>query len=112
MIFSKKYKRKYFVKKEKSLNHIRFFYLRAQACVRDKKRSHRLFKFNHGMLYPILHKLEKDGLISGLRKQQGPIKKRKYYIIPAKGRKLLNSQVSELRDIYKLFFNILGEIKK
>ena len=50
-----------------------------QLALEIEKKSDGLFKFNHGTLYPILHKLEKQGLISGSWKQEGPKRKRKYY---------------------------------
>ena len=70
------------------------------------------FKFNHGTLYPILHKLEKEGLIKGNWKQEGPKRKRKYYTLTAKGKKHVNSQEQEWQNFFNHFFNIVGEIKK
>ncbi len=45
------------------------------------------FRFNHGTLYPILHKLEKEGLIKGAWSDEGPRGKRKSYGLTAKGRR-------------------------
>ena len=61
------------------------------------------FQFNHGTLYPILHKLEKSGCIKGRWKQEGPKRKRKYYTLTAAGRKLLK----QLQDDWSLFFRTL-----
>jgi len=83
-----------------------------QLALEIEKRSDGLFTFNHGTLYPILHKLEKEGFISGSWSQEGSKRKRKEYKITAKGRKHLKSQLSEWKDFYELFFNILGESKK
>jgi PadR family transcriptional regulator PadR len=83
-----------------------------QLALEIEKKSDGLFKFNHGTLYPILHKLEKQGLISGSWKQEGPKRKRKYYKITGKGRKHINAQRLEWEEIYKLLFNILGGIEK
>ena len=52
-----------------------------QLALEIEERSSGLFKFNHGTLYPILHKLEKEGLIKGIWKQEGLKRKRKYYNI-------------------------------
>ena len=46
-----------------------------ELAVDIEKKSDGLFKFNHGTLYPILHKLEKEGLINGIWKQEGPKRK-------------------------------------
>ena len=78
--------------------------------IEEKSNSH--FKFNHGTLYPILHKLEKEGLIRGTWKQEGPKRKRKYYSISAKGKKHAKNHLAEWRKFFKNFFNITGEIEK
>jgi len=48
-----------------------------QIALEIEEKSDGLFKFNHGTLYPILHKLEKEGLIKGTWKQEGPKRQRK-----------------------------------
>ena len=83
-----------------------------QLALEIEKKSNGLFKFNHGTLYPILHKFEKEGLIKGTWKQEGPKRKRKYYKITAKGRKYVTAQLTEWKNFYKHFFNIMGEIEK
>ena len=50
-----------------------------QLALELEEKSNGLFKFNHGTLYPILHKLEKENLIKGFWEQEGPKRKRKYY---------------------------------
>jgi DNA-binding PadR family transcriptional regulator len=74
-----------------------------------EKKSEGLFKFNHGTLYPILHKLEKDSLINGIWKQEGPKRKRKYYSITVKGKKYLDKQTFEWKNFFNHFFLLLGE---
>jgi PadR family transcriptional regulator, regulatory protein PadR len=80
-----------------------------QLALEIEKKSEGLFKFNHGTLYPILHKLEKDSLINGTWKQEGPKRKRKYYSITSKGVKYFAAQSMEWRKFFTLFFNLLGE---
>ena len=80
-----------------------------QLALEIENQSNGLFKFNHGTLYPILHKLEKEGLIKGYWKQEGPKRKRKYYKITSKGRKYVTAQRTEWRYFFEHFFNILGE---
>ena len=43
------------------------------------------FHFKHGTLYPILHRLEKDGLIKGQWSDEGPRGRRKSYALTRKG---------------------------
>ncbi len=81
-----------------------------QLALELEETSNALFKFNHGTLYPILHKLEKDNLIKGSWKQEGPKRKRKYYTITAKGKKHLNAQRDQWDIFYKTFVKIIGKI--
>ncbi len=77
-----------------------------------EEKSGGAFKFNHGTLYPILHKLEKEKLIKGTWKQEGPKRKRKYYTLTAKGKKYVAIQLNEWQNFFHLFFNIVGEVEK
>ena len=43
-----------------------------QLALELEERSNGFFRFNHGTLYPILHKLENDGLIRGTWSDEGP----------------------------------------
>jgi len=83
-----------------------------QLALEIEEKSKGLFKFNHGTLYPILHKLEKEALIRGTWKQEGPKRRRKYYSITAKGKKYAALQFEEWQKFFDQFFNIVGEIKK
>jgi PadR family transcriptional regulator, regulatory protein PadR len=83
-----------------------------QIALEIDQTSEGLFKLNHGTLYPILHRLEKEGLIKGTWKQEGPKRKRKYYSITAKGRKHVNGQLAQWKNFYEQFFEIMGEIEK
>jgi PadR family transcriptional regulator PadR len=52
-------------------------------------RSNSHFQFKEGSLYPVLHQLEKDGMVkTDWRNQQGK-PNRRYYAITSKGRKAL-----------------------
>jgi PadR family transcriptional regulator, regulatory protein PadR len=83
-----------------------------QLALEIEEKSGASFKFNHGTLYPILHKMEKGGLIKGTWKHEGPKRKRKYYSITAKGKKYAKQQLEEWHNFFKNFFNIIGEIEK
>jgi PadR family transcriptional regulator PadR len=82
-----------------------------QIALEIERRSKGIFKFNHGTLYPILHKLEKEGLIKGNWKREGPKRKRKYYSLSTRGKKYIEIQIRNWRNFYQHFFEIVGEIE-
>jgi DNA-binding PadR family transcriptional regulator len=82
-----------------------------ELALQIEEQSGGQFKFNHGTLYPILHKMEKERLIKGSWKQEGPKRKRKYYTISAKGRKYVQKQIREWKLFYQHFFAIVGDIE-
>ena len=82
-----------------------------QLALELEEKSNGLFKFNHGTLYPILHKLEKESFIKGNWEKEGPKRKRKYYTITAKGKKYVGFQKDQWERFFKHFFDIIrGEI--
>jgi PadR family transcriptional regulator PadR len=80
-----------------------------QLALEIEERSGALFRFNHGTLYPILHKLEKEGMIEGVWRREGPKKKRKLYTLTRKGRAYLGWQATEWRRFMKTFTSIVEE---
>lgn len=52
-------------------------------------RSNSYFQMKEGSLYPVLHQLEKDGLVKTEWRQQEGKPNRRYYTITAKGSKAL-----------------------
>ncbi len=83
-----------------------------QLVLEIEQKSEGQFTFNHGTLYPILHKLEKDGLIKGTWKQEGPKRKRKYYTITAKGKKYALAQYDNWKNFINHFLKVVGDIEK
>ncbi|MBN1478861.1 PadR family transcriptional regulator [candidate division KSB1 bacterium] len=83
-----------------------------QLALEIEQKSDGMFKFNHGTLYPILHKLEKEKLIKGTWKQEGPKRQRKYYALTAAGRKYLTAQLTQWQDFYAQFIKIIGVVEK
>ncbi len=57
-----------------------------------------VFRFNEGTLYPILHTLEKDGMVTSYWKVVEDSRERKYYHITDKGIKLLNESKKEWEE--------------
>ncbi len=66
------------------------------------------FRFNHGTLYPILHRLEKDGLIRGIWDEDSPRRKRKIYRLTRAGRRHMTEQTEQWRLFFTHFFAIVG----
>ena len=82
-----------------------------QLALELEQESGGAFRFKHGTLYPILHKLEKDGLISGDWLEEESKRKRKSYRLTAAGRQHLQDQKGAWREFFDRFFNVVGEEK-
>lgn len=71
-------------------------------------RSEGVFSFKEGTLYPILHALEADGLLTtAWSNHEG--RNRKYYELTDAGRKQLASRKSEWRLFQSAVNRVLGE---
>ena len=70
-----------------------------------KMKSENVFEFQEWTLYPILHKLEENGLITSYWDEASG-KKRKYYSITDEGRKQLKSKKQE----WKMFSTKVNQV--
>lgn len=71
--------------------------------------SEEVFKMNEGTLYPILHSLEQEGLLTSrwcTDEESG--RKRKYYKITEKGLRELAGQTAEWRTYEKAVNRVVG----
>lgn len=59
------------------------------------KRSDDTFSLKAGTLYPLLHSLEKDGMIKSYEGNTDSARVRKYYSITKKGKKMLEEKTNE-----------------
>lgn len=59
------------------------------------KRSDNSFSLKAGTLYPLLHSLEKDGMITSYEGNADSTRVRKYYGITKKGKKMLEEKTTE-----------------
>jgi len=73
-----------------------------------KELSNNRIEWKEGSLYPVLHKLEKNGLIKSLWKMAENGRHRKYYAINKKGRKALQDEI----DNWTLVHNMLSGLWK
>jgi PadR family transcriptional regulator, regulatory protein PadR len=60
-----------------------------QIAVDIEEVSGGYFTFTHGTLYPILHQLEKEGLVDGEWESGGSRRRRKNYVLTVAGRRHL-----------------------
>lgn len=77
-----------------------------QIAIELETRSAGMFPFNHGTLYPILHKLEKMGFIRGTWKQEEGVRKRKYYTLTKSGKTYLDTLNRDLKTLFHTLFRI------
>ena len=59
------------------------------------KQSDGYFDIKEGLLYPTLHRLEKEGLVTSFWQKAGEKRRRKYYDITAAGRDMLGEHTAE-----------------
>jgi PadR family transcriptional regulator PadR len=83
-----------------------------QIAVEIEERSGGFFKFNHGTLYPILHKLEKEGMIEGSWTSEGPKRKRRLYSLTRRGKDYAARQTAAWRTFFEHFFEIMEGAKR
>lgn len=83
-----------------------------QLALDIEERSDGLFRFHHGTLYPILHKLEKDGLISGQWSNEDGGRKRKSYRLTPPGERYADEQLQSWRRFRDAFEAATGQTGK
>lgn len=74
--------------------------------------SNGLFRFRHGTLYPILHRLEEVGLIRGSWSKAGG-RRRKVYSLTATGERHLSGETNRIQEIVSRLMQLLrkpGEV--
>lgn len=74
-------------------------------------KSNGYFKYKEGTLYPALHRLETDKLITSEWKILPNSRQRKYYSITEKGYKVLIEKRSQLLDFFKAMSRIFQPAK-
>ena len=79
-----------------------------QIAMEIEEKSRGMFQFNHGTLYPILHKLEKKGFIRGNWKQTEGVRKRKYYALTSRGRTYSTNLNNDLKTFFDTLFSLTG----
>lgn len=75
---------------------------------RVKELSGGKLEWTEGMLYPVLHRLERDKLILGRWVVADTGRKRKYYRVSAAGKKQLKAERREWETVDELLRNLWG----
>jgi DNA-binding PadR family transcriptional regulator len=83
-----------------------------QLALDIEERSRERFGFKHGTLYPILHKLENEGLIKGTWSDEGQRGKRKQYVLTAAGARYLRDLRRSWHELMERFADVIGEAKE
>lgn len=71
-------------------------------------RSQGYFQFKEGTLYPALHRMEREGLISGRWERLPGGQERRYYYLTEKGSRVLNRKRAEWREFSAAVTLIIG----
>ena len=75
-----------------------------------KEMSDNQIEWKEGSLYPVLHKLEKNGLIKSLWKMAENGRHRKYYAINKKGRKELREEIANWEMVHNMLSNLWKDL--
>ncbi len=78
-----------------------------QIALDVEEESNGLFRLQHGTLYPILHRLEKGGMISGSWSTEGG-RRRKVYRLTAKGHTRLSGGRTRVEEVTAGLLRFLG----
>lgn len=73
------------------------------------KRTGGRFVLQHGTLYPVLHRLEKSGMVKGRWSGDVGARRRKEYSLTAAGRAHLRAETRWSRSIFDSFLTALDE---
>jgi PadR family transcriptional regulator PadR len=71
------------------------------------QRSGGYFDMKEGLLYPTLHRMQQEGLLSSEWRQVSTARRRKYYTITEKGLRALNEQTAEWRTFIKKLLHMV-----
>jgi len=73
-----------------------------------KRRSEGYFEMKEGLLYPALHRMERDGLLRSEWRTVSGARRRKYYFITEKGKKVLANSVAEWMTFFERLMKVIG----
>ncbi len=65
-------------------------------------------KWSDGTLYPVLHRLEAEGLISSAWKETDTARRRKYYALTTPGKKAFEIEKKQWLDVHAVLTQLWG----
>jgi len=75
-----------------------------------ERRSEGFFCFKEGTLYPILHRLEKQGLLTGHWRTMPNGSERRYYALTSKGKRALSDKLDEWQTFVRAVGQVTGSL--
>lgn len=75
-----------------------------------ERRSEGFFQLKEGTLYPILHRLEKQGLLCGRWQTMPNGSERRYYALTAKGEHALSDKLDEWQTFAQAVSQVTGSL--
>ena len=79
-----------------------------QIALEVEARSGGLFALQHGTLYPILHRLEREKRIRGSWMEEGG-RRRKVYALAAAGRRQLEADAARCHEVFRGLLSVVRE---
>jgi len=73
-----------------------------------EQRSEGYFAMEEGLLYPTLHRMEQEGLVGSEWRTVSEERRRKYYCITDKGKKVLANSVAEWMTFTERLMRVIG----
>ena len=78
-----------------------------EVVKRVNQEAENLFEWQEGTIYPVLHKLEKEGLVRTQWQQADSGRKRKYYYITEQGREALDEKAQQWQSFNQLVHRVV-----
>ena len=75
-----------------------------------ERRSEGFFRLKEGTLYPILHRLEKQGLLGARWETMPNGSERRYYALTGKGRDVLDEKLTEWQSFVQAVGRVTGAL--
>jgi DNA-binding PadR family transcriptional regulator len=75
-----------------------------------ERRSAGFFRFKEGTLYPILHRLERQGLLAGRWQTMPNGSERRYYTLTARGKRALSDKLDEWETFSQAVGRVTGSL--
>ena len=107
--------RRYMMKKKQNMEHTQLLVLSLlanedmygyQMILELARRSDHTFEMKEGTLYPVLHGLEKDGLVEAYQQEAPTGRMRKYYHLTRKGGAALKTET----EVWKTYSNAVNAV--